>query len=228
MIIQILSNLREEGYLDRSYHPTVAPFLPGANVAFRRTALNNAGAFDPNCVTGEDCDLCARLSENQWELYLKRSAVVSHSNPTTLRHLIRQWYGYGLYHPYVFSKHNARAVEVFSQLRRPIRGERYVCLFYRLFPLAVVLFLTPFLLLHVAAIVTLALWLLGWTTAGYVGLIVTGSLVLAYVWPDLKRFGCLRGPVLAGIRYMADSALFVGAFIGGLRRRTLYLSATVD
>ncbi len=228
MIIQILSNLREEGYLDRSYHPAVAPFLAGANVAFRRTALNNAGGFDPNCVTGEDCDLCVRLSKEQWELYMRRSAIVSHSNPTSLRHLMRQWYGYGRYHPYVFSKHNAPAVEIFRQLRHPIRGERYACLFYRLFPMAVVVFLTPFLLLHLAAVVTLALWLLGWTTAGYLGLIATGSLVPAYVWPDIKRFGFLRGSALAAIRYIADFALFVGAFIGGLHQRMLYVSATVD
>jgi len=228
VIIQILSNLREEGYLDRSYHPGVAPFLAGANVAFRRTALDIAGGYDPNCVTGEDCDLCARLSKEQWELYIRRSAIVYHSNPTTLRHLMRQWYGYGRYHPYVFSKHNARAVEIFRQLRHPIRGERYACLFYRLFPVAVVVFLTPFLLLHSAAAITLALWLLGWTTAACLGLIVTGSLILGYAWPDIKRFGFFRGSSITAIRYIADLTLSLGAFIGGLRQRMFYLSATVD
>jgi cellulose synthase/poly-beta-1,6-N-acetylglucosamine synthase-like glycosyltransferase len=228
VIIQILSNLREEGYLERSHHPTVAPFFAGANVAFRRTALRDAGSFDPDCRTGEDCDLCARLSKERWELYVRRSAIVYHSNPTTLRHLMRQWYGYGLYHPYVFSKHNARAVEIFGRLGRPIRGERYACLFYRLFPLAVVVFLTPFLFLHLAAAVTAALLFFGLATAGLLSLFVTGLLGLAYMWPDVKRFGCVRGAALTGVRYIADLTLFVGAFIGGLRKRMIYVSATVD
>ena len=47
MIIQILGELKEEGYLAKGRHPTVAPFFAGANVAMRRRALEEIGGYDP-------------------------------------------------------------------------------------------------------------------------------------------------------------------------------------
>ena len=161
MIIQILSELKEEGYLPRGRHPTVAPFFASANVAFRRHAFLEVGGFDPQCITGEDCDISARLSSADWELYTRRDAIVCHKNPTTIREVFRQWYGYGRYHPYVFAKHNERAVEIYVRLLRPLEGERYVCLFYRKATWAFVLFITNFLLLHAALLATGAAWLMG-------------------------------------------------------------------
>jgi cellulose synthase/poly-beta-1,6-N-acetylglucosamine synthase-like glycosyltransferase len=228
MIIQILSNLKEEGYLTKGRHPTVAPFFAGANVAFRRSALQEIGGFDPKCMTGEDCDICARLSAAHWELYLRREAIVSHNNPSTLKQLIRQWYGYGRYHPYVFAKHNDRAVEFYVRLKQPLNGERYACLFYRRSPVAVVLFITKLLLFHLMLPGTVTFWLLGWSTIGWMGAGLALLLMLSYAWPDLKRSGIVLGSAFTAIRYTADAALFVGAFIGGLRQKMLYLSATVD
>ena len=148
MIIQILSELKEEGYLSKGRHPTVAPFFASANVAFRRHALQEIDGFDPECITGEDCDICARLSAGDWELYTRREAIVSHKNPSNFRHLFQEWYGYGRYPPYVFAKHNERAIEIYMRLLRPLDGERYICLFYKRSRVPVVLFLTKFLVLH--------------------------------------------------------------------------------
>jgi GT2 family glycosyltransferase len=228
MIIQILSNLRDEGYLGKAHHPAVAPFFAGANVAYRRIALEETGGFDPKCITGEDCDLCVRLSASDWELYLRRGAIVSHKNPSAFGHLVRQWYGYGRYHPYVFAKHNDRAVELYRRMRQTTDGERYACLFYRLFPVAIVIFLTKFLMLHLVAVWTLAMWLLGWATAGWIGAGLTALLAASYAWPDIKHSGRLPGFAFAAVRYIADMALFIGAFVGGLSQRMLYFSATVD
>ena len=228
MIIQILSELKEEGYLAKGRHPTVAPFFAGANVAMRRRAFQEIGGYDPQCLTGEDCDICTRLSAADWELYLRRDAVVFHKNPNHLKHLMKQWYGYGRYHPYVFTKHNERAVEIYARLGRPISGERYHCLFYRRAPVALVLFLTNYFLFHLALFGTVLCWLLGWPFLGWVGLSLTLILAISYVWPDLRRSGWLLGLTFAGIRYVADLALFTGAFIGGLRQKMLYMSAPVD
>jgi GT2 family glycosyltransferase len=228
VIIQILSDLKEEGYLFKGRHPTVAPFFACANVAFRRQALEEIGGFDPQCITGEDCDICARLSGAGWELYTRRDAIVSHRNPSDLKALFRKWYGYGRHHPYVFAKHNDRAVEIYLGLLKPVLGERYLCLLYRKSSLGVVLFLTKFLLLHLALLGTVISWLLGWTGAAQVGLWSTAALAVAYAWPDLRRWGLSLGAAFTGIRYVADLALFVSAFIGGLTQRMLYFSATVD
>ena len=227
MIVQILANLQQEGYLDKARHPTIAPFFAGANVAFRRTALEQIGGYDPECVTGEDCDVCARLLMGGGELYLRRAAVVRHRNPSRLAELIRKWHGYGRYHPYVFSKHNDRAVECYVRFPAP-GGGRYACLFYRPFPVAVVVFLTTFLLLHLALLGTLLMWLAGVPVLAWAGLALSLALLIVYVWPDLKRHGLGLGTAFAALRYCSDMALFVGALIGGLSRKMLYLSATVD
>jgi cellulose synthase/poly-beta-1,6-N-acetylglucosamine synthase-like glycosyltransferase len=228
MIIQILANLQEEGYLTKARHPTAAPFFAGANVAFRREALQEIGGYDPGCRTGEDCDVCARLTAADWELYLRPEAIVTHDNPSTLGHLVRQWFGYGLYHPYVFAKHNERAVEVHARLGRPVSGERYACVFYRRFPLAVVVFITRFLVMHLLALATTVVWLAGWATPGWIGIALTAASLLLYACPDLKRSSLLEGVAFSVIRYAADAALFVGALLGGLRQNMIYVSATVD
>ena len=228
MIIQILSELKEEGYLSKGRHPTVAPFFACANVAFRRQAVQEIDGFDPKCITGEDCDICASLSAGDWELYTRREAIVSHKNPSKFRHLFQKWYGYGRYHPYVFAKHNERAIEIYVRLLRPLDGERYICLFYKRFRAPVVLFLTKFLVLHTVLLATGIVWLLGLTGAGSAGLILTAILAVSYAWPDVKQSGLLLGSAFTAIRYVADMALFIGAFVGGLRQKMLYLSATVD
>jgi cellulose synthase/poly-beta-1,6-N-acetylglucosamine synthase-like glycosyltransferase len=227
MIVQILANLHQEGYLDRARHPTIAPFFAGANVAFRRTALERIGGYDPGCVTGEDCDVCARLLTAGWELYLRRGAVVQHRNPSRIRDLTRRWFGYGRYHPYVFAKHNDRAVECYVRFPAP-GGTRYTCLFYRPFPFAVVIFLTKFLFLHLSLAGTALMWLAGLTGPAWAGLALSLGLLAAYVWPDVRRHGPALGTAYAALRYCADTALFVGALIGGFSQRMLYLSATVD
>jgi cellulose synthase/poly-beta-1,6-N-acetylglucosamine synthase-like glycosyltransferase len=228
MIIQILSELKEEGYLARGRHPTVAPFFAGANVAMRRQALEDIGGYDPRCVTGEDCDICARLCAADWELYLRRDAVVLHKNPATLKRLLQQWYGYGRYHPYVFAKHNEPAVEIYARLGRPVAGERYQCLFYRRSSWALVIFVTTLLMFHFALTGTVLAWLAGWPRLGGAGLAATLMLALGYAWPDLKHFGLAPGAAFAGLRYLADLALFTGALVGGLHQRMLYLSPPVD
>jgi len=228
VIIQVVTNLREEGYLEKGPHPTVAPFFAGANVAFRRDAAAAVGGFDPECTTGEDCDLCVRLSAADHRLYLTSAAAVYHDNPTSVRHLLRQWFGYGRYHPYVFAKHNPRAIEFYARLRKPIKGERYGCLFYRLAPVAVVIFVTRFLALNLLLLATLGLGLAGWNAGAWTGLALSAAAALIYAWPDLRRAGPVRGLVFSCLRYLAESALFAGAFIGGLRRRMLYISATID
>ena len=227
MIIQVLANVKEEGYLDKGRHPTIAPFFAGGNVAFRREAVRNVGGYDPACRTGEDCDICARLSAAGYELYMRRTAVVLHNNPTTWRRLVQQWYGYGRYHPYVFAKHNPRAVELYTRLRRPVDGELYACRFYKLSPFAAVVFVTKFLTLNLVAAATLGAWLLGWPVLGLVGIGLTSLAAASYSWSDFRGAGVAQGAAFAVIRYIADASLFIGALIGGITQRMLYLSASI-
>ena len=228
MIIQVLSYLKDDGYLNKGRHPTVAPFFAGANAAFRRTALVEIGGFDPNCVTGEDCDVCARLSAAGKELYMRQQAVIAHNNPSTFKQLVQQWFGYGLYHPYVFRKHNETAAEIYVKLGLAVEGERYTALFIRPAPLGIVVFVTKFLLLHLVLACALGAWLGGWTVVAGMAAILAALIAIRYAWPDVRDHGILLGCAYTALRYAADLALFTGAFLGGLRQRMLYLSATID
>ena len=228
MIIQVLANLKDEGYLFKGRHPTVAPFFAGANAAFRRSALDHVGGFDPACMTGEDCDVCAALSAADYELYMRRGAVVAHNNPATWQRLWRQWYGYGRYHPYVFRKYNEKAAELYVRVRNPVHGERYICLFYHRFPLPIVVFLTKFLVLHLAAAAAAFGWVVCLPLLGWIAGVVAGAAAILYVAPDVRRSGPGLGLAYSLVRYVADLALFLGAFLGGLRQRMLYLSPSMD
>ena len=77
--------------------------------------------------------------------------------------------------------------------------------------MAVVVFVTNFLLLHLALLATGSMWLAKIQSLGWVGLAVCSVLLGAYVGPDLKRHGIFPGLAFAGIRYCADMALFAGA-----------------
>ena len=83
-------------------------------------------------------------------------------------------------------------------------------------------------MLHTVLLATGIVWLLGLTGAGSVGLILTTILAVSYAWSDVGQSGLLLGSVVTVIRYVADMALLIGAFIGGLRQKMFYFSATID
>ncbi len=73
-----------------------AEHLPGCNMAFRRTALERLGGFDPQFhVAGDDVDICWRLLEAGHQLGFSPAAVVWHSRRPSVRAYLRQQRGYG-------------------------------------------------------------------------------------------------------------------------------------
>lgn len=53
----------------------------GANIAYRRSVLNEVGGFDPNIRCGEDSDLYLRVIDRGCEVPFEGSAVVIHAPP---------------------------------------------------------------------------------------------------------------------------------------------------
>ena len=103
MLIQIFRNSYEQGFLkkERDGSSVLASFMGGANVAFRKKAVDQVGQYDPKCLTMEDADICIRIGKLDWELYRNPTAIVKHKNPTTLKKLIKQWLGYMSHMPYL-------------------------------------------------------------------------------------------------------------------------------
>jgi O-antigen biosynthesis protein len=73
-----------------------AEHIPGCNMAFRRSALEAIGGFDPQFrVAGDDVDVCWRLQKQGWTLGFSPAAVVWHHRRDTIGRYWRQQIGYG-------------------------------------------------------------------------------------------------------------------------------------
>jgi GT2 family glycosyltransferase len=73
-----------------------AEHIPGCNMAFRRSALEAVGGFDPQFrIAGDDVDLCWRLQERGWTLGFSPAAVVWHHRRNSVRAYLRQQRNYG-------------------------------------------------------------------------------------------------------------------------------------
>ncbi len=73
-----------------------AEHIPGCNMAFRKTALEAIGGFDPRFrVAGDDVDVCWRLHQCGFKLGFSPGAMVWHHRRNSLRAYWKQQKGYG-------------------------------------------------------------------------------------------------------------------------------------
>ena len=228
MIIQIMSNLFEEGYLEREKYTLLSPFFSNGNVAFRREALKEVEPYDRNCGSGEDQDICFRLAGAGWELYFTRNAVVKHKCRNTLRAFIRQWFNYGFHHPYLFSKHSYKGLRLYRTSKGTENGAIYRRLLSIRFPFSILIFLTPFLAMHVLLALTVLFAILGLDIPAIVGGLAAVAVTARYFKSDIGRKDVLRGAAFVFFRYTVNLALLAGGLLGGAKRGMLYVSATFD
>jgi O-antigen biosynthesis protein len=75
---------------------TEAEHIPGCNMAFRKTALQAIGGFDPQFRTaGDDVDVCWRLHQQGWTIGFSPAAMVWHHRRNAVRTYWKQQQGYG-------------------------------------------------------------------------------------------------------------------------------------
>jgi GT2 family glycosyltransferase len=73
-----------------------AEHVPGCNMAFRKSALEEIGGFDERFrVAGDDVDVCWRLQESGRTLGFSAGAVVMHRRRDSVFRYLKQQYGYG-------------------------------------------------------------------------------------------------------------------------------------
>jgi cellulose synthase/poly-beta-1,6-N-acetylglucosamine synthase-like glycosyltransferase len=228
VIIDITRCAFQRGYLPRKENTIFHPFFATNNAAFRRAALEKAGEFDPLCRTGEDIDMSIRVAKAGYELWYEPSARIQHLDRRTFGGLVRQWFGYGAGHPYLFRKHVPGPRLRFYRFTVPGTPSEPLgvsCLLDLPFPIHSLVFLSSFHVLHLGPAAALACALLGATTAA---LAIALAALLAGVMYFSVRFQWrhpLRSAVLAGIRYSVDAAFTLGAFLAGLRQGVIYLEA---
>jgi GT2 family glycosyltransferase len=75
---------------------TEAEHIPGCDMAFRKTALQGIGGFDPRFRTaGDDVDVCWRLMEQGCRIGFHAGAMVWHHRRNSVRTYWKQQRGYG-------------------------------------------------------------------------------------------------------------------------------------
>lgn len=77
--------LADQGHIDHAEGPSGVRLI-GANMAFRRSALEAVGGFDERLplAAGEDFELCERMTRAGLRLQVTRAARVYHWHPTTV------------------------------------------------------------------------------------------------------------------------------------------------
>jgi len=155
--------------------------------------------------------------------------VVNHQDPHTFRQLLRQWFGYGLGHAYVYKKHvGSPRLQVYwpggkAGDSRPY-GAR--CLMDLPFPFYGVVFLSGYHLLHLALLGLMIGVLAHYTVAGIVAGLVALAAGINYATIRFNRRRPFYSLAMLGLRYAGDTAFVTGALLGGLRERALFLQAT--
>jgi GT2 family glycosyltransferase len=75
---------------------THAEHVPGCNMVFRKSCLEEIGGFDPTFRTaGDDVDICWRIQEKGWTIGFAPAAMVWHHRRASILKYWRQQRGYG-------------------------------------------------------------------------------------------------------------------------------------
>jgi GT2 family glycosyltransferase len=73
-----------------------AEHIPGCNMAFRKSALEAIGGFDPRFrIAGDDVDVCWRIQERGWTIGFSGAAMVWHRRRSSIRAFWKQQLNYG-------------------------------------------------------------------------------------------------------------------------------------
>jgi cellulose synthase/poly-beta-1,6-N-acetylglucosamine synthase-like glycosyltransferase len=224
MLIPILDDYYDSGYLPRPDSPALTPFFPNCNLAVRRTALDQAGGYDSEQIAGEDADLCRRISRSGWELVYQPDAVVQHEPRRTLGGLLRQWWSYGYSGADQFQKARTSRLEIYWTLAaRPRIHRHYPLLKWSRCPFEGILFLTyfPLLLALMAAAVTAA-------AAGAIilAVVLACSCILGFCWIIVRRTPEKNLRVRLGyavLVLMVNSACTLGCFASIFRHGKIFL-----
>jgi hypothetical protein len=219
------------GYL-RDDQLGIHGFVSNNNLAVRKAAALRAGGYDDALRIAEDFDLCQRVMATGGLLYFCPEVALEHRARPTVRALLRQWWNYGFHLARNHARHHPgrllvalraprwddrEAAEPVRSTVEPRRGARGP---------TVLLFLSPFAVLHAALLGAIVAGLAGADGAARVAGLVAAASALAYVRPDfryLRADGLRTALGLCALRY-AVNVTFVGAGLaGGLTRWSLYV-----
>ena len=126
MMIPILTDYYEAGYITQPRYKTLTAFFPNCNLAIRRTVIDEIGLYDEHCsICGEDADICHRTAAGGWELFYERGASCHHEARRGMATIVKQWFWYGYEGGYFFQKWQEHPCEIFVSLDARPRINHY-------------------------------------------------------------------------------------------------------
>ena len=214
----------------------VAEHIPGCNMAFLKTALEEIGGFDPiHRAAGDDVDLCWRLQNHGHAIGFSPAAMVWHFRRNTIKAYLRQQMGYGKAEAQLYFKHPFRfnllgqsqwigriygdlGMSLFS--RRPIiyHGVFGRGLFQTLYePSSSLLSYLPFTLEW--NLLSLVL-LIGAAIAGRYEFLASLPLLTAIVWAAARAWRAKVDPRHDGLRsrLLITALIYLGPLLRSLQR----------
>jgi GT2 family glycosyltransferase len=225
MMIPILKDYYAPGYLPPAGTKSLPPYLPNANLAFRRQVFDEIGGYDELCDAGEDADFCLRATRAGWAQFFEPDARAFHEPRKNLASLIRQWIWYGRGGSHFFFKQQKYRLEIYlnpglcpkmHQYRRVVTLSR--------FPIPVMLFLSGFVLEHLMLALALIALVFGFLPLAILAL-ASAVLIPAYYYrtSTLKRLSWKELALYMGFAYLINWTCIFSSGLAGLSRGRLFL-----
>jgi cellulose synthase/poly-beta-1,6-N-acetylglucosamine synthase-like glycosyltransferase len=224
MMIPILKDYYAAGYLPNPGPKAIPPYLPNVNLAVRRELFNEVGGYDEACAAGEDADLCVRAARAGWAQFFDPAAVTYHEPRPNLRSLLRQWVWYAQGGSHFFFKEQEKRLEIFLNWELTPKMYRYRrVLATRFFPIPAMVFLSPFPLWHLLALLALLLLAAGFPATAVLlmlfNLLLLGRLFLQ---SPLKRLSWRELSRYAAVAYLINWTCLLASLHAGLKKRRLF------
>lgn len=90
----------------QNYLPVInLPYVVFANAAFGRQALIDVNLFDSSLLSGEDVDICWKLSLKGYKLGICSSAIIYHENRNNAKSYFKAYFRYATYQVLLFEKY---------------------------------------------------------------------------------------------------------------------------
>jgi glycosyltransferase involved in cell wall biosynthesis len=94
------------GQQQLSYLPALhLPYVAGANAGYVTARLREAGGFDEDLKSGNDVDVCYKLSLRGYRIGLALDAVIEHEDRATLARHFRRFHRYAIYQVLLYAKY---------------------------------------------------------------------------------------------------------------------------
>ena len=128
----------------------------------------------------------------------------------------------------MFIKHNYKGLRIFRTSSRREEGVLYRNLFSMRFLFSILVFLTPFLAMHIILVLAVLFAAIGLSIPAIVFGALTVAIALFYFRLDMDWKSPRQTLVFVFLRYIANLALIAGGFLGGVKLKMLYIGATFD